>query len=315
MHKSTVVLCGISIVAIAASFWLWRQWQHEQSLNAGLEDRVAALHCPGLPLESGRARPAMTGPILVPTPRRQKSSQAEVSTGTFTAGFPGDFQQRLMKNPDFRKAMRVQQRLDLEQTFRDLPRALGLSAEQANALFDLMSEQGVKILEAQWEKALDGKSRRAEYEKIRDQNDAQLAKLLGPSNMIRLNEYRASLPSRSEVDTVRNELARGPEPMREDQVDPMVTLVNAEVQRMNQELRDVGPASSDGSTVDPTINGRRTQIVVATNQRILDGSRSILTSTQAAGLEQLYRRQRQQMESQDEMTRLQVEAAQAGLTN
>lgn len=171
----------------------------------------------------------------------------------------------------------------------------------------------MKVLEAQTQKPLDAKSRFSAYEKIRDQNDAELANLLGPSNMIRLNEYRSSLQSRSEVDSVRNELARGPEPMREDQVDPMVTLVNTEVQRMNQELRDVGSANTGVSGMDPVINGRRTQIVVATNQRILDGSRSILTSTQSAGLDQLYRRQRQQMESQDEMTRLQVEVAQSGL--
>lgn len=315
MRKSTGVLCVISAVSVAASVWLWGQWQHEHSANAGLQQQVAAARCPDVPAITASTSPAMTGPSRVPGPRSLKSSQADTPAPTFTSGFPVEFQQRLQKNPEFRKALRTMQRLEIEQTYRDLPRSLGLNPEQANALFDLMSEQSVKTLEAQWQKPTDGKSRGMAYEKVREQNDAELANLLGPSNMIRLNEYRSSMQSRTEVDSVRNELARGPEPMREDQVDPMVAIVSTEVQRMNQELRDVGSANVDGMSFDAGINGRRTQIVVATNQRILDGSRSILTSSQSAGLEQLYRRQRQQMETQDQMARIQAETAQSAMSD
>lgn len=313
MRKSIVVLCGVSVASVSASIWLWSQWQHERSENAGRHEHVTTLNCPDLPPDSPAAAQALTGPSLAPAPRGTNGSQADAAAGSFARGFPGEFQQRLQKNPEFRKAMRVIQRLEIEQTFRDLPRALGLSPEQANALFDLMSDQSLKAMDTQWQKPMDGKSRMSAYEKMRDQNDAELANLLGPSNMIRLNEFRSSLQSRGEVDSVRNELARGPEPMREDQADAMVAVVSAEVQRMNQELRDLGSPYAGGENFDPNISGRRTQIVVATNQRILDNSRSILTSTQSAGLEQLYRRQRQQMEAQDQMARLQAETAQAAM--
>jgi len=310
MRKSTVTLCVVSAAAVAASFWLWQQWQHERSLSATLQGRLDASHCPDAPVATAGAGHEVVVPPVRSVPRASNNSQGESSAPPFFAGGPAGFQQRLLKNPDFRKVFRVQQRLEIEQAYRDLPRALGLGPEQANQLFDLMSEQGVKILEVQWQKAVDGKSRQSAYEKLRNQNEAELAELLGPSNMIRLNEYQSSMASRSEVDSVRNELARGAEPMRMDQVDPMVALVSAEMQRMNQELRDAGSAFSDN--VDPAIEARRTQIVVATNQRILDGSRSILTSAQSAGLEQLYLRQRLQMESQNELSRLQREAAQNG---
>ena len=46
-----------------------------------------------------------------------------------------------------------------------------------------------------------------------------------------------------------------------------------------------------------------------TRQRILDAARPILSGTQLAGLESLYRRQRQQMEAQDTLNRLRIEAA------
>lgn len=309
MRKSTVVLCGVSIVSIAASIWLWREWQQAHLQNASLQQRVAALHCPDQPTATAGAAQEMTAAPAARAPRYDKSSQGNAPSTAFPPRFPADFQQRLFKNPEFHKAYRVQQRLEIEQAYRDLPGALGLSPEQANKLFDLMSEQSVRSMEVRWQKQVDGKSRASTYEKLRDQNEAELSEFLGPSNMIRLNEYQSSMASRSEVDSVRNELARGAEPLRQDQVDPMIALVSTEMQRMNLELRDAAPPSAEEA--DPAIDARRTQIVVATNQRILDGSKTILTSTQSAGLEQLYRRQRQQMESQNELTRLQREAAQA----
>jgi len=308
MRKSTVVLCGVSVVAVAASCWLWRQWQHERSLNSDLQDRRGASLCPDTPVAGAGVEHEVAGPSILRAPQAAKSSQSDVSTAEFPRNFPGDLQQRLLKNPDYRKAMRVQQRQEIEQLYRDLPRALGLTTEQAGALFDLMAEGGVKILEAQWQKPEEGKSRQAAYEKVREQNDAEVAEMLGASNTIRLNEFRSTMQSRSEVDSVRNELARGAEPMREDQVDPMIAIVNSEVQRMNQELRDSGSIMTYGA--DPANDARRTQIVIATNQRILDATRSILSGTQQAGLEQLYRRQRLQMESETELARLRHDAMQ-----
>ncbi len=308
MRKSTGLLCGVCVVSVAASIWLWTQWQHERSLNAGQLERVAALHCPEVPAANAVTGHEMTVSSSGPGPRLSKNSQADASTMPFPFRNPAEFRQRLFRNPEFHKAFRLQQRLEIEQAYRDLPRALGLSPERANELFDLMSEQSVKVLEVQWQRPADGKPGPNAYEKLRNQNDAELAELLGPSNMIRLNDFQSSMASRSEVDSVRNELARGTEPMREDQVDPMIALVSTEMQRMNLELRDVSPNYSDN--VDPAMEARRTQIVVATNQRILDGSKGILSGTQSAGLEQLYRRQRLQMESQNEMSRLQREAAQ-----
>lgn len=223
------------------------------------------------------------------------------------AGFaPYSMDPRLVKNPEFRAALLDQNRVGIEQEFRDLPKALGLSADQTDKLFDLLAEQQVRSIETQWVKYEPGSpagNRQDGYTRNRE----ELAGLLGPSNMIRYDEFRATLPGRVEVNSVRNELARGPEPLREEQVEPFVAVVNTELQRLEQEVRDSGPP--DPMRTDPATYSRQVALTIAANQRIVDAVRPLLSVAQLAGLKDLYRRQRLQMESASTLNRLRTEAA------
>jgi hypothetical protein len=207
--------------------------------------------------------------------------------------------------------MHSQQRVLLEGDYRDLPKLLGLSAEQSDRLFDLLAEHQVRAMDARWRKPEGGQSLNDYFREMREKNAAELAEFLGPSNMIRYQEFRASLEGRAEVNSVRSELARGWEPMRENQYEPLLAIVNVELQRLNQEIDDLGPRGIPGS--DPATEARRSELTIAANQRILDGARTILSGAQLASLADLYRRQRLQMESQDALNRLRSEAA-AGMT-
>ena len=74
------------------------------------------------------------------------------------------------------------------------------------------------------------------FQEARAKNKEELANFLGPSNMIRYEEFLATLQSRAEINSVRNELAHGTEPLREEQIEPMMAVVNAELQRLDQEV-------------------------------------------------------------------------------
>ena len=242
-------------------------------------------------------------------------SRSAVPASAPPANSPGLARQRLLKNPEFRQALRNQQRQVIETEFRDLPEFLNLSPDEAARLFDLLAEQGVKILELQWRDPRskeDGRSRQTLLKELRAQNDAELTSLLGGANMNRLQEFRSTLQSRAEVTSVRNELAMSSEPLREDQVEPMITLVNSELKRMNQELRELGTSQPGGVAPDQIAELKRNELAsglaVAANQRIVEAAGVILTSTQLAALKELYRRQRLQMEAQDELNRVQSEA-------
>lgn len=307
MRKSTLSLSCFSLIAIATSSWLWSQWRLALAENLQLQDRVSSLESLALKAPSIDAPPPAAELPTVRAPAAAIDAHPATTAVLSQPNFPGALQSRLMTNPEFRRALRNQQRQVIEAEFRDLPRLLGLSPDQANQLFDLMAEQGVKILEAQWRRPEEGKSRQT-YREVRSQNEAELTEFLGPSNMSRLQEFRSTLQSRSEVDSVRNELARSSEPMREDQVEPMIAIVNSELQTMKQELMAAGVAEFGGISGDPIADSRRSEAAIAANQRIAKAARTILSGTQLAALEDLYRHQRLQMEAQGEMSRLRTEA-------
>jgi hypothetical protein len=309
MRKSTLLLACFSLVAVAGSYWLWTQWQFALSENRRLQERVSALELP-----SAEPRAIIDPPVAPelpaappPAPASGAPASTTAATNTWRPRYPGELQQRLMKIPEYRGALLRQQRLLIEAEFRDLPGLLGLSPEQADQLFDLMARQGVRILEAQWGKPGDGRPRQDAYREARFQNEAELTEFLGHSNMIRLQEFRSTLQSRSEVASVRNELARSSEPLRQDQIEPMVALVHIELQKMNQELKEAGSSQYGGPSDDPQEIARRAEAAIAANSRIAEAARTILSSAQLAALKDLYRHQRLQMEAQSELSQLRGE--------
>jgi hypothetical protein len=312
MRKSTIVLLIALAASVGSACWLWGRLARERDEAAALQTRLTAL-------ERVSETAAEIAPAVAPARQEEHPAArstkvvAELPPTSSPATTHSDYmgrQRQLMKNPEYRKALRDQQRQYIEFSFRDLPAVLNLTPEKAAALFDLMAEQSVDSMELQWQQSAsksDGRALQRAAEGQRRKYDAETERLLGSSNMIRLQEFRETLGSRTEVNVLRNELSGGAEALREDQYGPMLDIVFAEEQRMNRELQDLYASN-------PLAGGRshdsvRTDLAVAANRRIVESARSILTQSQLAAVENLYRRQQIQMESQNTMTRLQVEAA------
>jgi hypothetical protein len=309
MSKSTVLSVALAVTA-AGSLWLWTQWRNERAANLDLRARVESLerHHERAPVAAPAAASAPAHSAQVPTAHLESSPGARLYNPV--PNYPGMVQTRLMKNPEFRKALRNQQRLMVENELRDLPRVLNLSPEQAARLFDLMADQGVKLLQLQWEGPAnwqEGKSSKAAVSDLRKQNDAELTEILGERNMSELKEYRASMGSRAEVGALRGELARAPEPMREDQVEPMIAVVYAEQRRVDQELRDRFGSQSSGSQ-DPEYSAAQVELAIAANKRIVESAQPLLSGAQLSAVKDFYERQRRQMEANIALGRLQAEA-------
>jgi hypothetical protein len=301
MRKSTLALSCISVVTASLAIWLWQQQQARPPLGLDTKKPAARLECHDSPTLAGEPMPTTAAvPALKPV------NAMNTAMPVMPPGYGPAAESRLIKDPEFRGALRNQNRVLLEQELHDLPKVLGLSVEQSDRLFDLLAEQRIRVLETQWQKPEPGKTQMNNFQDARARNKQELADFLGPSNMIRYEEFRSSLQGRAEVDSVRTELARGTEPLREEQVDPFIAVVNTELQRLEQEVRDVG--MSDPMRPDPAAEAKRVELTVAANQRIADAARSILSSAQLAGLQDLYRRQRLQMESAGTMNRLRLEA-------
>ena len=303
MRKSTLALAIVGITASTAAIWLWERRQDAPPVGASA-DGTATLECPQaptLPIEAPAAQTSRSA-LAAKTANAAQPELPDLTSGVFAPVDP-----RVMKDPEFRQALNNQLRVVLEDDYRDLPKVLGLSAEQSAQLFDMLAEHQVRLQDARWRKPEGGKTINDYFEETRQQNATELEEFLGPSNSIRYKDFRSTLQGRAEVTSVRSELARGWEPMRESQFEPLLAVVNLELQRLNQEIKDLGPRGVPGA--DPVNEAKRVELTVAANQRILDGARSILSNAQLAALADLYRRQRLQMESEDALNRLRMQAA------
>ncbi len=304
MRKSTLVLSCVAVATTATAFWSWQQWQDERAVKLDAKEQTASLECQAAPVTDTVETPGST---LSAVPATKPVNAMNAAMPALPPGSMPYLEPRLLKDPEFRTALRGQQRVRLEEDFRDLPKILGLSAEQSDRLFDLLAEQRVRVFDARWQKPEGGKTPMNSFHETQATNKEELANFLGPSNMIRYEDFLSTLQSRAEINSVRNELAHGTEPLREEQIEPMMAVVNAELQRLDQEVRDVGPQGLPGS--DPAAEAKRVELTVAANQRILDAARPILSSAQLVGLKDLYRRQRLQMESEGTLHRMRSAAA------
>jgi len=212
-----------------------------------------------------------------------------------------DAQRHLLENPEFQKSMRARQRAVIEFAYRELPRALGLSPEKASLVFDQLTEESMHQMHGATE---------AQKQAI----ETQLIELLGYDGVKRLEEFRAAIPSRAEVNNLRSNLASMGQPLRDEQIEPLLAVVRAQQQRLDREMRQ-------HRETDPPqgydVEGSR--LMNAANSRILEDSRAFLTQQQFAALESYYRNQRDISEAIAKTTQMQIEQlnrdAQAGRPN
>ncbi|HLA74274.1 MAG TPA: hypothetical protein VK624_22425 [Steroidobacteraceae bacterium] len=313
MRKSTILMLVIMLAGAASAATLWQQLRVERDTNAALHARLTALEHDSAAVATSVSKPAVPLPAEPDVPRAMKTV-AEPPSAPSPPAAQFDYmrqQQQLLKNPDYRKALRDQRRQYLEFSFRDLAKVLNLTPEKAAAVFDLMADQFVESMNLRWQAQRPagnavGRDLQRVAEERQRKADEDMERLLGAANMTRLQEFRETLSSRTEVNMLRNELSAGPDPLRDDQYQPLLDIVHAEEQQMNRELQELYAG-------DPTASGKshdtiQTELAVAANRRIVEAAKSILTSEQLATVQNVYRRQRAQMETQNTLSRLQMEA-------
>lgn len=325
MRASTIVLTCLSVAATASAMWLGQQLSEERARSDALSADLAAMRRLSAPLSAVTdiARPSSNAPPSQPAaglaPPPTVATQFDAGPNSAPPGARGrefnEARRQLLGNPEYHQAMRMQQRVMIEQRYRDLPKALGLSPEKASQVFDQLADDMMQNF--------DGRERRGSmqsdgsqlwFDQQRGREDSAMTKLLGADGMLKLQDFRESQLSRSEVRMLGTELVGSPDPLREDQMEPLFNVMYTEQKRLQQEWNDLSMSGVDGSK----LAANRSDAAIAANERIVDSARSLLTGTQLAALKEMYRRQKMQMESQDEMNRLMKEAmpkATPGRTN
>jgi hypothetical protein len=315
MRTSTIVLTCVSVTGAVTSLALGLRLHSEtgkiDALNAELQAQRHLIR--SLPVQSDVATQSTIAPppqsVGSVTPPPRIAAQVEAGPDMAPPGLRArDFNEtrrQLLGDPEYRNALQTQQRTMMEERYRDLPKALGLSPEKASQLFDLLADNMMQNF--------DGRERRPVpqadgsqvfVDQYRNREEAAISKLLGAEGARKFREYNESMMSRSEVRQLGAELIGSSDPLREDQMQPLFDVVYAEQKRLQQEWSDLSSSGISGSKM----SAKRSEAAIAANDRIVDAASSLLTGAQLAALREMYRRQKAQMEAQDEMNRLTTEA-------
>ena len=354
MNRFVLLLAGSTLIFGSASAYLWREGRAENERNATLEARIQQLETQLT--ERAQAVPPPQALAPVPEPSAPEPAPAKVAaapkpatsvkvgTGTAQAvvgvggnvvggpttmfrGFRTDMNQ-LMKDPEYREAMRSQQRMSMNSRYPDLGEALRLPPEEVDKLLDLLTDQEIANMSRPSPFAdgqpVDSNSMRQWREKIQQEQreqDAALANVLGANGLQEWKNYQQTLGARMEVKQLRTIMDGSSDPLRPDQVQSLVDAIAAEQRRPMEALRSA-PGSGGNATSGPATGGwgpitRENQTAMMEqslrmteerNQRIQDAVAPYLSSRQ---LEQFTRHQKQQLDMQRASLRMMKAAAEA----
>lgn len=268
MSKLTIALAAATAFSAATAMHLWRSLDDERTQRAQLQTQIDGLER-SLAQASASIATAESEPIIEAAPTPANSATPTQATGApppltnLAGGTPPpemwrrmqqshEEQLRLLQDPEYRELMRTQQRTGLEQVYADVKPLLGLSDAESERLIDLLTEQAVRSME-QPRPMLSPRSamspddpsvlemQRAMQEQ-RQRNETEIAALLGPKYRD-WQEYQQNGWSRSQVTRLRHSLALTDEPLRPDQLKPLVEAIAREQRQINTQPLSGAPGT------------------------------------------------------------------------
>jgi hypothetical protein len=223
MRKVQWILGALCIALAATVLMLWNQLREQDAKIARLRTQENAL-------------PAT--PILESSPESCRMESAG-RVGRDPAAEPlavtaPEVDDQIQNDPKFQEAMIEYQRVELGQSYAALFGSLRLSPEQADRV--------TRILAKQWVRGAHGIPAEYTREQWRLKNESELRAVLTQAQIDVLRHYRETAATREQVQSLRNELMVTQEPLRDDQIAPLVDALHTAEMQLLGETRDFNEA-------------------------------------------------------------------------
>ena len=206
------------------------------------------------------------------------------------------FERRSLAIPEYREARKTQRKRELARLRDEGIRIVGVTPEQADKIIDSMIER-----ELDWSgrpnprNAEELQQRQRDIEENKRNEEAALRALLGDAKATQWNEYLASQPSRSEVRQLRDALSESSDPLRDDQVEPLVSALHTGRTQLAKEMEDYRALRTADAASPQAANLLYTQHyaerMAAANKRASKEAASILSQQQLAKFDAMRARQ------------------------
>jgi cell division protein FtsB len=175
-----------------------------------------------------------------------------------------------------RKVMRNQMKQSLRRTYEDAGPELGLDAEQSRKLVELIADQHTRDMYRNWPADAEGQAAmRRKMEEVQRQHRAEVAKVIGEAKMPAFEEYQRSLPARSEVLTIQEQLVAAELPLRSEQRKALTAGVLEEARSYPRPNFQPGLAPED-------YRAQMNEWEEQHQQRLLDNAEKVLSAEQLA---------------------------------
>ncbi len=285
--KPTFLGLIISAVAFAGStYYFWQQLQIEReraeqvaAQSESLKQRISELEQArddlgafefAGPESSVKGDHAIAkSAALAPGPAPEAAAASEPQNG---------FQTRPNEpSPAMRKMMRAQLRSNNKRLYGELVAQMGLTEEDANKFYDLLTEQQAANFGQM--RGLEPDEARTKLQQSRRQTQDAIENLLGTDKVATYKEYQETMGVRSEVDMIARQLEAMENSLTADQRKKLVTAMIEEQKRVPQpEYSSFG----DRELYNKALTDWQAQY----NDRATDRARSILNSEQMSSYDE-----------------------------
>lgn len=365
MSKVALILAIVAIGEGAVTLHLVRQVRVERENAQTLQARVTELEQkapqPGatfiaMPTQPATANPFGTVKKNEPPPAKAVAGNSAAAGNAIVGGFTTsgpiplsapdqermreqmqasmERQRTLMRDPEYREAMRAQQKMNLVRSNPNLARDLDMTAEQLDRLYDVLAEQSLRAMEnssPMWSvngEQPDAAKMQEFHRKAMEQqrtNEAELRRALGDGKYREWQEYQSMAGVRWEADRVRTSLASAGMPLDENLAKPLLKSLHEQQMKMMQQqaaaARPVAPnananarlvmSSGFSAATGPDMLKMQEQSLETMAQhqkRQRDALASVLTPEQVKIIEDEHNAEQQMQRAQLRIMRAQQEA-------
>lgn len=146
-------------------------------------------------------------------------------------------------SPAMQKMMRSRMKLNVRRMYEGVGPALGLSQDKANELMDLLADQQTRNVGRPPD--TDGKPMQEYMNEMQQKNQAEIAALIGQNKLDEWASFQKSLPDRSQLNQVREQLEASGAPMTDSQRTQMLAAMSEERDRLPRPVYSAGLPQQD----------------------------------------------------------------------
>jgi hypothetical protein len=135
-------------------------------------------------------------------------------------------------SPAGRNFMRSRMKMSIRRMYGDAGPALGLSPEKSSQLLDLLADQQTRNMGDIRSRVPEGQTIQQYMQDMQKKNNDEITALIGQDKADEWAAFQKSLPERSQLGQVRDQLEQAGVPMTESQRTQMLAAITEESQRL-----------------------------------------------------------------------------------